>query len=539
MAGFKIGGKHIDVSGEASRWAEHARGELGKLTEPVKNSFNEAMSNIPGYEKAADHWASVYEGGIKNLEKTRDKASEALASPTGSTIMGTILGGPLGALAGYASTKENASKLSHALSTDKPIDKYNLRDWITGKVRPNADPLKGVSDKITGQATEVGKNLGKGLTGSPKAAGGGRPDLASVMESVFGQAGGGAAGGGAASGGNGIAGPTGAVNAGVPAAQDLRFADAQNNLMTQLQGRIDGTTPSLAEMQQKQAGNKALQNTLGAVRSGLGANAALSARTAALAGGNQMADLAANSAMLRLKEQQDAQSQMAALAAQMQQAQLAQQQMGLDASKTNQAAALSQMNMQNQMEQARLDAAAKLGAAALSAPQTSSSGGGGLMDFLKVAAPVAGTVLAGPIGGMIASGVTNAASNYAAPNSDAYAPVKTQAPNFDTSPSFQPSASLVGSSSAAPDVGATLASLPQEVQKAVGQQVVQATQDRASAFNAVGSMQTQGLNAAITAAAKKTADEKLTAAQATVAAAPKVPTNSLTGIKPKGNKRAL
>lgn len=95
--------------------------------------------------------------------------------------------------------------------------------------------------------------------------------------------------------------------------EDPAFRDAQIKLMQNYQDRIEGKTPSLAEMQFKQASNTALQKSLGAVRGGTGSNAALAARTAALSTSSMLGNQANESAMLRLKEQQAAQEGLAGL----------------------------------------------------------------------------------------------------------------------------------------------------------------------------------------------------------------------------------
>ena len=149
---------------------------------------------------------------------------------------------------------------------------------------------------------------------------------------------------------------------------DPRFKNAQTGLLTQLQDRAAGRGgPSLAEMQQKQAGNKAMQNTLGAVRAGTGSNAALAARTAALAGGNQMANLANESAMMRMREQQDAQNAVAGLATQGRQGGVAEAGLGMDAQRLNQASDLAQRGMTNEMDRAKLASDTTLGTAAIDA----------------------------------------------------------------------------------------------------------------------------------------------------------------------------
>lgn len=98
------------------------------------------------------------------------------------------------------------------------------------------------------------------------------------------------------------------------AALDPRFRDSQLQLLDQLTRQSQGQGPSLAQMQFKQAGNTALQKAMGAIRAASGTNAALGGRTAALASTNLLGNIAAESGMARLKEQQDAQSALAALA---------------------------------------------------------------------------------------------------------------------------------------------------------------------------------------------------------------------------------
>lgn len=98
------------------------------------------------------------------------------------------------------------------------------------------------------------------------------------------------------------------------AALDPRFRDAQLQLMDQLTRQSQGQGPSLAQMQFQQAGNTALQKAMGAIRAATGTNAALGGRTAALASTNLLGNLAAESGMARLKEQQDAQKVLSELA---------------------------------------------------------------------------------------------------------------------------------------------------------------------------------------------------------------------------------
>jgi hypothetical protein len=94
---------------------------------------------------------------------------------------------------------------------------------------------------------------------------------------------------------------------------DPFWMDRQKQLAGTLETRAKGEGPSLAQMQFQQASNTALQKSLGAIRAATGANPALAGRTAALASTNLMGNLAAESGMARLKEQQDAQAALASL----------------------------------------------------------------------------------------------------------------------------------------------------------------------------------------------------------------------------------
>lgn len=97
---------------------------------------------------------------------------------------------------------------------------------------------------------------------------------------------------------------------------DPAFQQYQMQVAQQLQQQASGQGPSLAQMQLQQATDRTLNSTLGAIRSATGSNAALSGRTAALAASQQMANQGAQSGMLRLQEQQGAQSALANLAMQ-------------------------------------------------------------------------------------------------------------------------------------------------------------------------------------------------------------------------------
>jgi hypothetical protein len=95
---------------------------------------------------------------------------------------------------------------------------------------------------------------------------------------------------------------------------DPAFRDYQLGLAAQLQAQASGQGPSVAQMQLQQATDRSLNQSLGAIRSATGANAGLSARSAALAGAQGLGSAANASGQLRLQEQQQAQQQLAGVA---------------------------------------------------------------------------------------------------------------------------------------------------------------------------------------------------------------------------------
>lgn len=95
---------------------------------------------------------------------------------------------------------------------------------------------------------------------------------------------------------------------------DPAFREYQLGLAQQLQQQANGQGPSVAQMQLQQATDRSLNQSLGAIRSATGANAGLSARTAALAGAQQLGSAANASGQLRLQEQQQAQQALAGVA---------------------------------------------------------------------------------------------------------------------------------------------------------------------------------------------------------------------------------
>lgn len=97
---------------------------------------------------------------------------------------------------------------------------------------------------------------------------------------------------------------------------DPEFRKYQQDLATQLSAQARGEGPSLAQMQLQQATDRTMAQSLGAIKAGMGSQGALAARTAALAGSSQLANLGGQSGMLRLQEQRAAQDALASLAQQ-------------------------------------------------------------------------------------------------------------------------------------------------------------------------------------------------------------------------------
>lgn len=218
------------------------------------------------------------------------------------------------------------------------------------------------------------------------------------------------------------------VNTTVPgvtaAALDPRFRDSQLQLLDQLSRQSQGQGPSLAQMQFKQAGNTALQKAMGAIRAATGTNAALGGRTAALASTNLLGNIAAESGMARLKEQQDAQNALAALAGAGRTGDLQARQQEIGMGATNAEIALKNLAMQQAAAGDLLTDTGRMyeghynrGAQVAASKQGGRGGSGGIMDALVPA--VAGGVATGtagmfapvaaPAAGAAASGATEAA----------------------------------------------------------------------------------------------------------------------------------
>lgn len=116
---------------------------------------------------------------------------------------------------------------------------------------------------------------------------------------------------------------------------DPMWRQKQADLIAQLTNQASGQGQSLAQQQFQQASNTALQKTMGAIRAATGSNAALNARTSALASTNLLGNMASESGMARLKEQQDAQNALAGLLAQGRTADMQQRQQDIAMSQAN------------------------------------------------------------------------------------------------------------------------------------------------------------------------------------------------------------
>ena len=233
-----------------------------------------------------------------------------------------------------------------------PVEWSNKAEgWWTEKVR---DPATGLYHKIEDEAGKLAKQF-KGVLGPGGGIpGGGGQVGVPIMP-------------GAGSGGLGgpvqIGGGPGADARGMVAGNPNEFRQYQTNLASQLAAQAEGRTPSLADMQFKQAQQANEASFYSQMASGRGNP--LAARTAAMSVQQSQAQTARDAAMARLAEQQKAQELLGGVATQgrtaditqektaqdraIAQAQLGQQYqelqakyvgMGMDAQKANQLAAI-------------------------------------------------------------------------------------------------------------------------------------------------------------------------------------------------------
>lgn len=152
-------------------------------------------------------------------------------------------------------------------------------------------------------------------------------------------------------------------NSAVTSNVDPAFRDYQLGLAQQLQNQANGQGPSLAQMQLQQSTDRTLNQSLGAIRSATGANAGLSARTAALAGAQGLGSAANQSGQLRLQEQQAAQQQLAGLANQGRTGDLTTNAQSLQAQQATQANRLAGIQGLSGVRQAQLGTAQNIYAA--------------------------------------------------------------------------------------------------------------------------------------------------------------------------------
>lgn len=345
--------------------------------DPLQIQKNLEMKDENG--KGGESLATAISNPSNAFNKAGTDISDFMDKPETRAAIGMIIGGPAGAVLGAETTAKGKEDLA------------KVADKAVSDVRTAGD--KAVSDAKEIKISDI-------VGGSKKESPSSKISVQDALSSVLGPPTGGGAGP------NGINNTVQQISN--PYVNDT-FESTQLGLLQQLKDQAAGKGMSLAQMQQKQASNKALQNTLGSVRAGLGSNAALTARTAALAGGNQMADIANQSAMLRLKEQQDAQTALANMASQGQAAQLARAGALTDVQKSNQSAQLAQQNMANQRVLAELDARTKIGAAAITAnaipqPQEQSI----WPTVLSTGGAVVGGIYGGPAGATAGAAAGNA-----------------------------------------------------------------------------------------------------------------------------------
>lgn len=109
------------------------------------------------------------------------------------------------------------------------------------------------------------------------------------------------------------------------------FRGTQQDLVAALQAQAAGQAPSIAEMQAKRAGERALAQQLAMAAGATGGQAALARRTAARQQAQIGADIAATSAQARLAESLQAQQQLGQVAGEARQMDLAKEQAQQDA----------------------------------------------------------------------------------------------------------------------------------------------------------------------------------------------------------------
>lgn len=200
-----------------------------------------------------------------DLGKAANKAKEAVKKNPGAAV-GTVLGGPVGAAIGAVYDKQQRDKAKAKANQKSPAEA--------------AAQLQAERQAEYAEGRRFGQTVARDYTGIVSPA------------------------------------ITNARNAATSYAPDETFRNYQMGLAQQLQAQARGEGPSLAQMQLAQATDRSLQQAMGMARSAMGSNPALAARTAALQASGTMGNAAAESAMLRLQEQRQAQNALAGLSSQ-------------------------------------------------------------------------------------------------------------------------------------------------------------------------------------------------------------------------------
>lgn len=178
----------------------------------------------------------------------------------------------------------------------------------------SADPFGGIANSVGGPSYsnstggQIVNGIGYGFSGGPAGAGlfgdSTQPGLLGmgrygVDSNAFGAV-------GNAGGMYGSAGAAGNSNI-LNGADQQAARDQQNQLIQMLMAQANGTGPSVAQQQLKQATDRNVNQTMGMMASQRGAGAGASAYQAANAGGQAGQQMASDSATLRLQEQMQAQ----------------------------------------------------------------------------------------------------------------------------------------------------------------------------------------------------------------------------------------
>lgn len=146
-----------------------------------------------------------------------------------------------------------------------------------------------------------------------------------------------------------------ALAANINTTQADQMRAQQMNLGQQLQAQADGTAPSIAELQARRAGDRAMAQTMSQQAGQVGPQAALGRREAGRGLQSIGANIAADSAVLRLQEQQGAQKALGDLSGQVRG-----QDIGLATSQAEMQQGTNLANLQAQSSQVEADLKANL-----------------------------------------------------------------------------------------------------------------------------------------------------------------------------------